>query len=60
MNKLNNAQLIFFLSFILGNVEVPQFINTSIFVRRNHSKPVPYIVFLQVLFGQVLEIPGTI
>jgi len=59
MNNLNKHS-VFFLSFIFSNVEVPQLINISIFVWSNHSEPIPYIVFLQVLFGQILEIPGTI
>nr|ACU14318.1 unknown [Glycine max] len=55
--SLKMGKLIFFLSFILSNVEVPQFINASIFVRSNHSEPVPHIVLLQVLLSQVLEVP---
>jgi len=45
---------VFLLSLILGNVKVAQFVNIPVFVGRNNSKPVPHIVFLQVLFGQVL------
>ena len=48
---------IFFLPFILSNVEVPKFIHISIFVWRNHAEPITHIVFLQVLFCQVLQIP---
>lgn len=56
MNKQTTG-LFFFLSFILSNVEVPEFINVSIFVRSNHSEPVTNIVLLQILLSQVLEVP---
>lgn len=51
--------LILFLSLILGNVEVPEFVNVPIFVRSDHSQPISHIVFLQVLLGQVLQISTT-
>lgn len=53
------ATSVFFLTLTLSNIEVPQLINISIFVRGNHTKPIPHIVLLQVLLCQVLEIPET-
>lgn len=63
VNKILSAtklinQLIFFLSFVLGDVEVPQFINTSISVSSNHSEPVPHIMFLQIFLCQILQVTG--
>lgn len=53
----NTRYLIFILALILSNVEVSQFINIPVLVGSNHPKPIPHIVFLQVLLSQVLEIP---
>lgn len=40
---------------ILTDLEVSQFVR--LLVRRHHSQPVPEVVFLQVLLGEVLQIP---
>jgi hypothetical protein len=49
--------LIFLLALVLGDVEVPELIGVAFLVGRNHAKPIPHVVLLQVLLGQVLEVP---
>ena len=49
--------LIFLLALILGNVEIPELIDAAVLVRRDDPEPVTHIVLLQVLLGQVLEVP---
>ncbi|KAL8171799.1 hypothetical protein V2J09_023603 [Rumex salicifolius] len=51
-----HRSLIFFLSLILGDVEVPQFINISVLVGGNHPEPVPHIMLLQKLLSEVTVI----
>ena len=46
--------LVFFLSFVLSNVEVPQLIEVTVLVGCDHSEPISDIVLLQVLLCQVL------
>lgn len=50
--------LIFLLSLVLSNVEVPKLIDTAVLVRSNHTEPIPDIMFLQVLLCKVLEVPN--
>ena len=45
---------LFFLLFIV-DLEVPQLV--SCFVTGDHTKPIPQIIFLQVLLGQVFQVP---
>lgn len=40
--------------FLAVNLEVPQFVSLLVF--RHYSQPVAQLVFLQVLFRQVLEV----
>lgn len=40
---------------VLTDLEVSQFVR--LFVRRHHSQPVTEVVFLQVLLGEVLQVP---
>lgn len=42
---------------VLADLEVSQLV--SLLVRSHHSQPVTEVVFLQVLLGEVLQIPGT-
>jgi hypothetical protein len=52
------CSLIFFLALVLSNVEVPQLIDAVVLVGCNHTEPISHLVLLQVLLGQVLQIPG--
>jgi hypothetical protein len=49
--------LIFLLALVLSNVEVPELIDVAVLVGCNHAKPIPHIVLLQVLLGQVFQVP---
>jgi hypothetical protein len=51
------CNLIFLLTLILSNVEVPELIDIAVLVGGNHTQPVTHIVLLQVLLGQVLQVP---
>jgi hypothetical protein len=51
------VRLILFLTLILSNVEVPELIDTAVLVRRDDPEPVTHVVLLQVLLGQVLQVP---
>ena len=49
--------LIFLLALILGNVEIPELIDAAVLVGCNHTQPIPHIMLLQVLLGQVFQVP---
>ena len=50
------GRLLIILSLIVSNIEVSEFIRIPLLVGGNHSKPVPYVVLLEELLRQVLEI----
>ena len=50
--------LIFLLALVLSNVEVPELIHVAFLVGCDHTEPVPHVVLLQVLLGQVLQVPN--
>ncbi|KAG0595922.1 hypothetical protein M758_UG209700 [Ceratodon purpureus] len=52
----SHRDLTFLFCVVISNVKVPQLIHVPILVGRNHSKPIPHIVFLQVLLGQVFQV----
>lgn len=58
--KLQSKYLVLFLSLLLSNVEIPQFVNIPLFVGSNYPKPISHIVLLQVFLCQILEVPATI
>jgi len=57
MTPQNSSYSILLLGILVCDVEVPQLVHIPVLVGCNHSEPVPHIVLLQVLLGQVLQVP---
>ncbi|GIL85124.1 hypothetical protein Vretimale_9978, partial [Volvox reticuliferus] len=51
------SRLLVLLSFIIRNVEVSELVDVPVLVRGNNAQPVAHVVLLQVLLGEVLEVP---
>ena len=51
------VRLILLLTLVLSNIEVPELIDAAVLVWGDNPEPVTHIVLLQVLLGQVLQVP---